>query len=439
MKKIFVLVLLLCIALSYALENTKDEDMMLKITGFTENSVLDKAGAEVGDYILRYNGNIVHKISKLSELKEQVNSNQIQITILREIIVQVLTVPRGQLGAYLMEVKQDHKIEQDAVIIAGIGKLGWGIGMENSFHGCVTLLEEKYGDKTSYTDILGLSGYAFRNHFFDCWCPSSPDATVGYNTGEKVLEVLGYKYYVYHSVNENEQFSKAGLTTHEMTEKIKKSIDNGYPVIAIDLIEVPEWGLITGYQKAGKELFCRTYYDKTEGYEIAQKNPWIIFVIEGKKKAKLKKSYKNSLEIAKELYTSEKYDNYFSGIKATEEWIKALEDKMFFKDIEPDKFAEMKHANWWIYYSLMQARAFSSLYLQENAEKFNAKAADVERLAALYKQESEFLTNNVQAVPSSVNGLDKRQWNYEERLKQAEILKEFLSMEKEVLQILENI
>jgi hypothetical protein len=438
MKKILIFVLLLCVSLSWASEQTRDKTM-LKITGFTEDSNLQKAGAKVGDFILKYNGTIVHKISTLSKLKEQVNSSQIHITILREVIVQVLVVPKGQLGAYLKEVQQDHPIDQDAVIIDGIGKLGWKQGMENSFHGCVTLLEEKYGDKTSYADILGLSGYVFRTHFFDRWCPSSPDATVGYNTGEKVLNLLGYKYNVYHSSNENEQSMEKGLTTQEMTEEIKKGIDNGYPVIAIDLIEVPEWGLITGYQKNGKELFCRTYFDKTDGYEIAQKKPWAIFVLEGKKKAQFKKSYKKSLQNAKELYTSKKYDNYFSGIKATEEWIAALEDKIYFKDIEPDKFAEMKLANWWTYYSLMGARAIGALYLKNNAERFEMKVDKIEELEIIYKQESEFLMEYFNEIPSPHNGFDKRQWNHEERLKQAEILKEFLNFEKEVKQLLDEL
>ena len=80
--------------------------------------------------------------------------------------------------------------------------------------------------------------------------------------------------------------------------KIKSSIDEGMPLIAIDLTQTHECGIITGYQKDGKELICRTYFDQNKDYEIAPKVPWAIVRIINKKKVDVAPLYLESLKLA---------------------------------------------------------------------------------------------------------------------------------------------
>ncbi|MCK4357958.1 MAG: hypothetical protein KAW92_04320 [Candidatus Cloacimonetes bacterium] len=413
----------------------------LEIVNFTEDSNFKKAGAQIGDFIIKYNGEDVYSIEGLNSLKESVETSEVEVVVKRDEDEIKFTIPKGQIGVYLKEVLPDHKVDDDAVIIENIGQLGWGFGMENSFLGAVYRVNEKFGQEVSYEDIVGLSGYAFRLQFFDGWCPSSPDATCGKDVGAEILKKLGYEFEVYHMPTEfmDEEMIESAINEDEIRQIMMKSIDSGWPVIAIDLIEIPEWGLVTGYQKDGKEFFCRTYFDKTKGYEIAQKMPWVIFVITDKGEVDITPQYKNSLLLAKELYNTERFDNYFSGIKAIQEWIKDLQDEKYFDEIDDKRFEETNLANWWIYYSLLDARNIATNYLSDNIEKFNVNEDLINEIIEKYKTEVEILQNGFKNVPSQEMIKSGMEWDNELRNKQIDTLNEFLNIEIEVNNILEKI
>ena len=411
----------------------------LKITGLEEYSSLGMAGAQKGDILTHYNGVKLESVSQLLALRDRLEQDEVEVILRRGLDDIKFSVPKGVLGVYLKEIAAEHQIDNDAVIVDGIGHLDWGIGMENSFLGCVTLLEEKYGSKMSYQGILGLSGYGFRFHFFKGFCPSSPDATCGRDIGAEVLNKLGYEFEVY-SLPDTGKTSKDEIekAKEELQKKIKLSIDHGWPVIAIDLIDVAEWGIITGYQKNGKELFCRTYFDMTEGYEIAQKFPWVIYAIKGKKEIDIKDEYKKSLILAKDLYSKKDYGSYTNGINGIKTWIKALKDNKFFKSMDEKKLYETMHANWWIYYSLADARTINGKYLTANKEKFGVDTKVIEKLTQLMEDESSLLNGGINSVPSIWERKDASVWTSEVRAQQVEILDEFLKLEEQVNQILKT-
>ncbi|MCK4338917.1 MAG: hypothetical protein KAW87_02865 [Candidatus Cloacimonetes bacterium] len=413
----------------------------LEIVNFTEDSNLQKAGAKIGDIIIKYNGEEVDCIKGLNALKKSVETSEVEIVLKRGEDEIKFTIPKGQIGVYLKEFVPDHKIDENAVIIEDIGQLGWSIGMENSFLGAVYRINEKFGQEVSYEDIVGLSGYAFRLQFFDGWCPSSPDATCGKDVGSEILKLLGYKFEIYHMKTEfmNEEMVKSAINEGEIRQIMMKSIDSGWPVIAIDLIEIPEWGLVTGYQKDGKEFFCRTYFDKTKGYEIAQKVPWAIFVITDKGDVDITPQYKNSLLLAQKLYNTEKFDNYFSGIKAIQEWIKDLQDEKYFTEIGDTQFEETNLANWWIYYCLLDTRNIATNYLSENINKFDVNEDLINEIIEKYKNEVEILQNGFKNVPSQEMVQSGMKWDNELRNKQIDTLNEFLEIEIEVSNIIEKI
>ena len=262
----------------------KREILGLKITGFVEVSALQTAGAQLGDIITYYDGTRIESLEQLLSLRDSLQKEVAAVILRRGADEVKVNIPKGMLGAYLQEIAVDHPVDDDAVIIEGIGRLGWGLGMENSFLGCVMLLEDKFGQKLSYQDILGLSGYGFRTHFYrGSFCGSSVDATCGRDIGSEILKRLGYEFEVYSLPDSCKACKeKEGETRKHLLRQIKASIDAGWPVIAIDLIDVAEWGLVTGYQQGGEQLFCRTYFDMTEGYELAHKFPWTIYAITGK-------------------------------------------------------------------------------------------------------------------------------------------------------------
>jgi len=411
------------------------------VIGFTEGSNLKKTEAREGDEFLTYDGNAVTSIARLGELKKAVKTPEVELILKRGDEKIAVTVPKGQIGVYLRESPPDHAVAGDAVVIEGIGGLSWGVGKDNSFFGALSRIDEKFGDGVGYIDMLGLSGYGFRSNFFKGWCPSSPDATCGRDVGSELLSKLGYEYEVYFAEGMKlPDFLKDKMLPHEqLMEKIRTNIDNGWPVLAIDLIEVPEWGIVTGYQNEGKELFCRTYFDKTRGYEIAKKAPWVIFLITGKEEVDLAPEYRKSLDTAKELYEIPQYDNYFSGKKAIEEWIAALRDEEHLASLSESQVEESMHANWWIHTSLYSARSAAGLYLSKNRDLFGVDAALIDALIEVYKHEQEILKKGMATVPSKFSGATAATWTGELRAAQADNLQKFFELEKKASEILAKI
>ncbi|MCK4595490.1 hypothetical protein KAT73_01815, partial [candidate division WOR-3 bacterium] len=146
--------------------------------------------------------------------------------------------------------------------------------------------------------------------------------------------------------------------------------------------------------------------------------------------------YRNSLLLAEELYNTEKYDSYFSGIKAIEEWIKALKDEEHFTEADDERLGETLLTNWWIYYSLIEARNNAKEYFLNNKEKFAFNIELIDSLAVLYKSEVEILQNGFQYVPSPHTGKSPSEWNSEMRANEIGILEELLTIENEVNSIL---
>ncbi len=430
-----VLFIILSVTLLFA-ENSFE----IVITNFTEDSNLKAAGAEIGDLLINYNDIKVTSINQLGELKIKVMSDHVRVMLQRDGKNIKVSIPTGRLGIYLQEFSKDHKFDRNAVIIEGIGKLDWGIGMENSFLAAVTRIEEKFGDDINYLDLVGLSGYGFRTHIFDGLCPSSPDATVGWDCGSYILGKLGYKFQYYFLKKDEGGLAATtdigAVSEDEMIMIIKKNIDSGWPVIAIDLIEIPEWGIITGYQKDGKELICRTYYDKTRGYDIASKMPWIIMTIEGKEDADLSGLYRESLTVARKLYNTPEFNKYFSGIRGLKEWIKLLENEEFFNNLKEKKLQEVKHANWWIYYSLIDAKVIAVKYLENNKDKFGLKVKIIDRLISLYTKQVELLLIGSDFVPDTREVDINAVWTMETLQNQADILKKIVKLERKVNLIL---
>jgi len=436
-----VLFLLIALILNLASQDNSDQEdniFQLVITGFIEASNLQEAGAEKGDILLEYNGERVNSLAELTSLKQNLTTDNVIIKLLRNEKELVVTIPAGPLGCFLREYLPDHEVLTDAVIIEGLGKLDWGIGMENSFLGCVTLLEKNFGNNLSYSDLVGLSAYGFRTHFYGNYCPSSPDATVGRDVGAELLKTLGYEFdYIFLEDVLETDSEYQGFNKTDMLKKIMESIDKGFPVIGIDLIEVPEWGLITGYQNNGQDLFCRTYYDRTRGYDKVQKFPWVIILIKDKKRADLYTAYDAALTLAKEMYETEYYGDYFSGIRAYEEWIKILADDEFYTNLDVDNFNEAFQANWWIMYSLKEAKFNAVKFLKNNKAKFLNHRDIIIELVEIYQKEVELLKAYVEKMPSPNKGNRVEDWQPQHRNEQREILILLLELEKKVLSLLQ--
>ena len=409
------------------------------ISNFTEISVLEKAGAKKNDVLWKYDGVLVESVEQLGVLKSEVKSEMVEVEIYRQGELLVMQIPAGKIGVYLMPIPREDKIDKDAVMIEGIGKLDWSMGMDNSFFGSLMRIEERKGQGLGYEDLMVLSGYGFRTNFFDGWCPSSPDATCGFNAGAEILTGLGYDFEFIH-LDAEDNCEKDSLVKYmnkaEMINEIKTSIDEGWPLIAIDLIKVPEWGMITGYQKNGRELLCRTYYDQTEEYDIAWKMPFAIVRIHGKKKVEIAPLYPASLKLAKMLYETERYDNYTNGIFAIDTWLEHLKNTETLKTATAEKFAEMSLANTWTHYCLVRSRAITANYLESNKAKFQTNEDILGELSVIYQKETDILKKGLEYLAPLQDSGTPETWTTEMRAHEILILEEFRNLELRAQQLL---
>ena len=319
-------------------------------------------------------------------------------------------------------------------VLKGISNLVWGKSGEATYIASLNLVMQYLAkqdseiqgnfrsslERRSYENLMAMSGAAFRlNVRQPQWCPSSPDMYPRLHA----VEHLGYQLTPL-LIDLNDERLK-----YEMFELIKQEIEEDRPVIAIDLVKGPDWGIITGYR--GDKLVCRTYWDQTSDYSIAEKFPWVMHSI--KKVGAIqdrKEAIKKALRFAYDHFYVEKLplenpDDYYSnGLAAYDTWIKDLRDEDKISSLKklnlvtnnpneyfmklakskqenniPDEelvFENYWHINTWYYNSLADARRCATNFLQRIAKKdFEGKEKEIiQKTAEIFNEITEFLEKN---------------------------------------------
>lgn len=311
--------------------------------------------------------------------------------------------------------------QKDRVFIEGIPRMEWGKNRDNSFVRSAQLALNSLGENYSYNFLMGISGAAFRIHFHPDFCPSSADSTIGFDISRVMFKSLGYQC----------EFNKIDDSKFEeiqaLYQKIITQINTGKPIVAINLKVCPEWGIITGYLKNRPGILCRTYFDKSEDYSLAEHAPWLSFFIGDKGDSLNNKDlFLNSLKIAIQLARTEHFEEYYSGFKAFEKWIEALQK---YTDSLKSRNFDKVEDNWSLFNSLFDSRRSACNYLENLNDVLHLKSG--REIIELYKNEvkilADFQNNNVPKIDS------KAMWNPEIIDKQIHILEQVLELEKEVI------
>ncbi|MHB1000890.1 MAG: cysteine peptidase family C39 domain-containing protein [Armatimonadota bacterium] len=321
--------------------------------------------------------------------------------------------------------QQDDSVKEKSKLIKGVDSLKWGSGSNTFICSLATSLRAS-GEKVSNCDLVGLSGAAFKLNFNEQWCPSSPDATCGFDCAFPALEAFGYKWH-YEDADPKDT-EKAKIFRHS----IKDAINKGYPVPAINLIQGADWGVITGYDKDGQEFLCRTYYNKTDEDETAQNWPWVVLILDEKTKAPaLKDSFRKSLKLAIQLAKTEKYSTYMNGYAAYESWQSRLRDTEMFSKLKPEELLSTAQSNAWIYGNLIDARTNAKQYLRQYRNLLGVSASvHLEKTADLYEKEATLLSENRRYASRTWELKEGQQWTQIDRDKEAKILEKALALDK---------
>jgi hypothetical protein len=398
----------------------------LEVIGLVEGGAAEAAGVQAGDVIQNYNGKAVGCLADLAAHKAEATGDSVAVKVLRGEREVELRFPTGQLGVYLKEWQNDVVPDSDAVIISGVPLLEWEDNQSNTFAGALAAYVKFAGGWADYVFINGVSGAAFRTHFFDGWCPSSAASTCGFDASGPAYTACGL-------VPRNLEQSTDGKNRPAILAELRAELDAGRPVLGLGLIGEPEYGLITGYQKAGQELFCRTYYDRRKGLELADNFPGHAVILKPSEDAPGPgMSMRRSFAVVHENLVTRQYGSYFSGLAAFDEWLKRLRTEDFTKR-DSAGFSEVVATNYWITARMLDDRRSGIEYLGRVAEDMPALAAEMDTLKALYQEETELLAPLVEKLPCPGTCTAPEQWTMEMRNEQAGVIEKVREIEARAL------
>lgn len=435
----FLLIILFCLTVSACAIISKDKktgsEPGLIITNFSDDSNLKEAGAEINDILLKYDGELLYSVSQLDELKNAVNTDEIEVVVKRGDALNTYVIPKGKIGVYLLPIIKQVEFAGDAVMIDNVERVGWDLDMDVSFFGCLSSIEKLKGSGCSYNDLMVLSGYGMRTCFHDKICPSSPDATVGYDTGSLILKKLGYDFeFVFLKGMENEANHPElnYLSKKDFNKKICNSIDRGWPVMAVNLIRVPEWGIVTGYQNNKSQLLCRTFFDQSDSYQIAHNFPFVAVIIKDKKDINVSDLYSSYFENVDDIFNIKTFESYNNGLYAYDRWIYRLQQEDSLVVMEDKKFYDNGFANTWIYYCLADSRRKQCEYLKDHRNDFVIPSASIDNLIKLYGNEADILSAGLYDVAPMEGNITREIWTTDMRKRQIATLKEVRRLENKI-------
>ena len=324
-------------------------------------------------------------------------------------------------------MKSKVKELKDKVFIESVPRLIWGMNTDNSFVRSTQLTLNSLGENYSYDFLMGISGAAFRLHFHPDFCPSSADSTTGFDVSKILFKSLGYNCDLHKIDDKNFEEIKA------LYRRIISQINDGKPIIAINLKVCPEWGIITGYLKDKPGILCRTYFDESEDYSFAEHAPWLSFFI-GEKREPLdrKDLVFNSLKIAVQLANTDAFEDYFSGFNAFRNWIAILKD---YANSSGNKKFDKIEENWTLFNSLLDSRRSAANYLDNITGSINLKMG--KEIIDNYRNEIKILSDLQENVLPKINS-KSTEWTPEIVNKQIECLIKALEIEKENIELIKN-
>ncbi len=336
------------------------------------------------------------------------------------------------------------------VVIKDVPNIGWGISGETSFIAALNNIMKVLKKETNYYELMGISGAAFRMHFSKEWCPSSGD----WYDRSVVTQHLGFRTKNY-MVSEEEG---KGISKPEAIALMKESIDSDLPVIGIDLLKIPEWGIICGYE--GDKFYVRDYFDdNSNDYAVMTKFPWIIHILEEHTESKSKKELiiEQLQKVVKNFEVPMIGNQYHNGRAGFQFWIDQIDDD----EAHKDNFSGHWHLNGWLYDLLFDSRHAAHMYLLEISELFSdTEKEQILEIREKYKKISEYVCENWIYFPMPVwvdkeksrtyippynpdvdpepRWLASTDWTPEMRQKGKEVLTNILKMEETAINLLKS-
>jgi len=316
--------------------------------------------------------------------------------------------------------------------IDGVPMLRWGEWKDCTYGGALALIFDAIGVRTSYEQIMGLSGSCYKAILGEDWDPSSEMPQVGVNCEHNAPLALGIRAY---SLKDEKK----------RDANVMKSLDNGYPVLLCGQRGAPEWTVLTGYEESGGgvKFFGRTYFDyngapedeifTANQYYLANQYPGeypeglLRFYDKKRRPLRPRKALKSSLKTCIKTFEPAQ-GGYKEGYGAYDLYIAGFE-------LDDEQYREKCGFDQYHIGSLMDARRAAHIYLRESAALLvGENRARLLKASQLYRA---MLDNMLSAIPyeticSNYNGSANPAWSTEQRKALAKALRENRALEKQV-------
>jgi hypothetical protein len=304
--------------------------------------------------------------------------------------------------------------------LKGIGPiLGFARGRDSTFTHCLQLVLEATGRKIGYDELMGLSGLAFRTQFrVDRWDVGNPDPLVGESCLKALFSAIGWDCKLQVARRDRPPEVDA------LRRAIRQSIDQGWPVLAANIIPPEDWGIITAYRR-DRTWLCRSYNGGAEradrpaaGWPTA-----VVLLTRRHPRPPAKQAHIASLRRAVELFEKRRSGQRALGQRAFDHWCESLRgivDRHYF------------HPNFWTYIGLIDARAAAVRYLRSIRKEFGQRGLHIASAAQWYDKEVQLLLKGLRDVPCESDFPDSLP-PFEMRERQINILRQAQSYERSAI------
>ncbi len=289
------------------------------------------------------------------------------------------------------------------------------------------------GEKTTYEDLVGGSGLAFRVQMYKSgMCPSAPHAMVGYRCVSDAFRPTAFRVYWLSDLKAEDPETAGKIKAAR--DAVVASIRAGVPVIGSS----EEDGLIVGYQKGGQEwLMLHPMRDGGHKVYVEAGLPWCIAVADGRQ-ASVLSNRDTVLAAMKQAVAMWDVDSekYYVGKKAWQEWI----DRLSSMSEHPDWVKNDQMGNAWMYDSLVAHRRNAVSYLRRYAAQLDTSTADHMRKAAdLYEREVKDVLLGQDQLPMTVAPYpgDKTPWTQDLRDDQVKRMRQAMALDGQAVQELQ--
>lgn len=294
---------------------------------------------------------------------------------------------------------------------------------ENSVMRTLSVCMQAAGENASYEYLMGASGLAFRVQVHKDLCPSSPHAYCGYNVKNDVFAAMPRKMTLLSPKQEDKWESD------KARRAITGSIDRGIPVTYGQI----EDGVLWAYEDGGAKLLGRSYFDWHLDAEPREMTEWPWgFAVAGEKRAVDRRQVLiHSLELARKLWNTEKFEDYFSGTAAYEHWDEVLRDPRRYDDSGTIKDGDSLHGNGYIYLCLQDARKAAAAYLRMMGPEAGKARPHLENAAAAYEKMLALLEANNTNAPMRHWLKDASEWSPQKRSAEAKALRQARKLDEQ--------